>query len=546
MAAKAIGRKEISKHVREPVHVHVTQGTETISQKAGKAPRTVYRLIHPIVFQRDSHADSIVIQKDALRLHVEFFPLIYDALATDKVAPAAKLASMGGFAHVTMDAPRTIHRLRVADAIVNANTDHVDLHRVDGTTPAKDATTSAAISSGDYFYVPTDPDFVTSEFAANGKADGVTIAMDKNSLFMVEVRSYPSAPRIGLSKKGDEDTVTFFSIPPDDPLTRDKFAAALDLMIKSWPKPLPLTFEISLIFESDAPCTVTIQEFVTKHHQVIESFLVGTERKTDKQTLRFAAGKSTTQTLDLGLPSGAKVASASLKTVQSLGKDKFTSAGTGASADLSQKDGICLNADRGAAQLFQLTEPATLTGLALGLLALEDKTHLALELREDHNGQPTGRKAAEGAAGLGIADSRDWITFQFKEPAALVPGSYWLVVKAGKGSAVWLADSGDPAVFAMARDDPKEPLKLRGQIKGLRALYRAISRDEPSQGGGVAQSINATLAGVSLTPIATKDSVTYDLKPALDAHPGAGSVISFTSGLPGFATVYPPHIEYEM
>jgi hypothetical protein len=259
-----------------------------------------------------------------------------------------------------------------------------------------------------------------------------------------------------------------------------------------------------------------------------------------KRVLRFPADRAGQARVAVSLPAGAVVSKAALSTQESLRGDRPDDAGAASTA--TGRSGVHVSGDDTAAVSVTVDQALTATGLALPLLGLTSGTQVSVQLRADDHGAPAGKALATATAALSSPGAVEWSTVYF-DPVVLGSDPVWIVLRAAKGEAVWLAASSpDGLRVVRTRDDGG---LTESVLPGLQPLFQLLSRS-----GSVADAPATTLqlAGKTLVAARDGDKSSYDLAAALQAVAAAGDAVplTFTSTAAGTITVYPPHVEYEI
>ena len=405
-----------------------------------------------------------------------------------------------------------------------------------------------------------------------------------NHLAGLTMRSYPSAPRLGLAAPTDlagpnalGAPIFFSRLDGEIGKAGDANAGQIDagkalaealqqhvdtffaqLLAKTPAGEIPVpppTLTVALVLESDAPCQLQIDEFVVAYQLLRRNF----PDRAEKKVLRFTGAAAETQTVKLSLPKQATVNQATLTVAANFGAAKVA---TGASGNgflpdtLAQTTGIHLGLERWAAQPFTPAQAITARGLVVGLLALTADAQLALELYEDWQGQPAGKKLLATTLALGQGGERLWKTVTLTEDLLLATQPYWLLLKAVRGAALWLAQAGEPPVQMLSQANNRwQSLSVLTNTQGLVHLFSPVAAK--------AQSVPFVLTVGSTTvtsnpkpnpqPDDDDDRQTFDLTAALNTalstSPMSGLVdlsLAFTTTLAGLVTVYPPVVEYSV
>lgn len=207
------------------------------------------------------------------------------------------------------------------------------------------------------------------------------------------------------------------------------------------------------MLESDAPCQLVIDEFAVGYQLVRRTF----PDRTEKQILRFAGDAVATQQVKLHLPKTAVVTQATLTIATKLQKEGLTAsiAANGLPPEsLAQATGVHLGVARWVAQPLTPAQALPTSGVVIGLLTLTANTQLALELYEDWQGQP-GKRLATATVMLAQGGPRLWQTVRFAESVLLFAQPYWLLLKATRGAALWLAKEGTPALQMITQENQR-------------------------------------------------------------------------------------------
>lgn len=572
----------------------------------GEASQRLFRQVLYVRFVLDGNADGLMLVPAQTKLRGRFLPYEYDAKAVPNPALAAQIKTVGNALLVELDAPRQLRAVRLSNALAPGASSKVTVHRVDGEHVVEEATTEAGWHNA---FATLAVDLINQPFnraqplraVAGGVTDSTnsqvqqlarainvaTLAADftdvrfglrlrnsptaltPNLLGELTVRSYPSAPRLGLADPQTLMTPTFFlrlagEIGKDGDANAGQvdagallagalqqyvdafFAQLLEVATPNAPQ-LPDQLAVALVLESDAPCQLHLDEFVIGYQLVRRNF----PDYAEKQLLRFAGTVVETQSINLRLPATATVTQATLTVAAKLGATGFADQSTGAVLQpdaLTQTTGIHLGLERWAAQPLTPAQALTVSGVLVGLLALTPNTQVALELYEDWQGQPAGKKLTSVTLSLGQSGQRRWQMVDFPEPLLLFAQPYWLLLKAVRGAALWLAQPGALSVQMLTQENQRwQALSVIANTQGLVHLLSPAghgSQDVPF-------ALNVNGVAVVTPPVITGDRQAYDLTTALNTAltaSGATEVdditLSFITGLAGVLTVYPPQLAY--
>jgi hypothetical protein len=266
----------------------------------------------------------------------------------------------------------------------------------------------------------------------------------------------------------------------------------------------------------------------------------------ENRVLRFAGNRAETRELAIRLPAGATVVEATLETIESIGTDRPTAGGGTTVGQAPTDSGVRLDPETTVAARTELDATLAATGLGLLLVPTTEKAELLAELREDHSGEPKGRKLAETTVVVEGLGSRTWATARFAAPIALQAQTHWVVLAARSGGAVWLAEPAGGEVHVLERSGEAP----RDTIRGVVPIHRILSRSNEL----VAEpAVAVTIAGEPATTTADDESRTYGLTAALNAYlanqGGSGIVsipLTIATASEGSVSVNPPQVVYDL
>jgi hypothetical protein len=333
-------------------------------------------------------------------------------------------------------------------------------------------------------------------------------------------------------------------------------------MLGSLIPPLAASADLRLTFESATPCRFVISSFALDYALVRETFPAQSDgSRAPKQVLRFPPGTTSRRALDIELPRAATIDAATLRAVLSLRDDRLLPAVAESTPPLQSAPGsphgVMLEPLHTVAQPVRLAQAVTVCGVTLAVLTLAPSTRLWVEVDQDWQGQPAGRKVAEGSVELGAAGLRTWANVTFGAPAVLTTQQHWLMVGVSSGAALWLLLPDESSLCIFERDVRGEPTP-HSAVVGYQALYRYFSRTAPPADAPAAQIEPGCVVSVADVTVDADDpavdSRAYDLSGALAtflaAQPSTPSTVrvplAFTSSASGLATVYPPTIQYQL
>lgn len=581
--------------------------TWLLDSAVGEPPQQRFRQVLYLRFTLDGLADGVRLVPEQTHCRGRFDSYSYNAKTIANPALAAVTKPTDQAVLVALAAPRQLTALQLVNSFIPGLNSKVTVHRVDGDQVVEEPTVEAAFGAPFDLFVREGVAVQTRAFASTratapdgnqiNDTSGVvrtvagfntaTLATDftdarfglrlsnRSTLLTpahlagVMVRSYPSAPRLGLAAATSLNTPTFFlrldgEIGKDGDANAGQFdagaalAAALQSEIDRFftqlfadatagSEPLlPTELVVALVLESDAPCQLVIDEFVVGYHLAQRAF----PDRAEKLILRFAGDAVTTQQVKFLLPKNAIVTQATLTIAAKLQKAGLitSAAANGALDSLSQATGVHLGLERWAAQPLIPAQAVAASGVLIGLLALTANTQIALELYEDWQGQP-GPKMAATTFSLTDSGQRLWQTVRFTEPVLLFTQPYWLLLKATRGAALWLAKEGPLALQMMTQEKQRwQTVNVIAHTQGLVHLLSPVVADKQ----GVPLVLNIDGVPITTPPVTPGDRQRHDFTTALNAALAAGAATSahtltltFTTGQAGLLTVYPPEVLYE-
>lgn len=596
----------------EVTRVSMTVGGERVSGAqtwlldgvVGEGTQRVFRQVLYLRFGLDGYADAIRIVPAQTQVRGRFLAYDYDAKSVANPALAAQLSNADNAVVVQLDAPRQLRTVRLSNTLAPGASSKVTVHRVDGNQVVEEATAEAgwnsvfatadlvniqvnralplrAVASGTTAMTNNQTpklsqgsnvaafatDFTDARFALRLRNSPITLMA--NHLTGLTMRSYPSAPRLGLAEPQALTAPSFFlrltgEIGKDGDANAGQvdagallagalqqavdtfFAQRLDTATTN-PPLLPSHFDVALVLESDAPCQLQLDEFRVGYELVRRNFADYAE----KRVLRFAGTAVETQRISIPLPGSATVTQATLTVATKLTPAELSDQAmdTVLQGDaLTQTTGIHLGLARWAAQPVTPRQALTASGVMLALVGLTPNAQVTLELYADWQGQPAGEKLTAVTFSLAQSGQRRWQTVSFPEPVLLFAQPYWLLLKAVRGAALWLAQTGTPAVQMVIQETQRwQPLNVIANTQGLLHWLTPVSAAQ--QAPFLALHIAET--PVLIPPVATDDRQTYELTAALNgalANKGTTALVdlplAITTGAAGLLTLYPPVITY--
>ena len=139
---------------------------------------------------------------------------------------------------------------------------------------------------------------------------------------------------------------------------------------------------------------------------------------------------------------------------------------------LDQQQGAYLDIERWVAQQIVPSQARTVSGISLGILAIVADTELLIELHEDWQDQPSGKKLVLGTIRLDRAGRPAWVLQLFPHAVVLATQPYWLLIKATRGQAIWLLSQGNDRPAFWRKRLGTGTWRVIHNFAGLEALRR--------------------------------------------------------------------------
>ncbi len=431
---------------------------------------------------------------------------------------------------------------------------------------------------------PFGVDFTDAQFVLKLKdPQGTTLELKPEDITEIKIRSYPTGPRLGIvfpadpiqgspidpsnaiffwqtagemgtsvpTELGDVDAGEALGIELERGIAR-LLEQRLELLPEQVSAENPLNFEIGLILESDTPCTFNTTAFGISYLYAQESFTNGQE----KQILRFDGTKASSKQISVQLPTGAVVTSAILETTESFNGPHGPLENDSPElfkATVGQEVGIHVTDTHWVAQCITHPEMRSIHGMALGLLPMHTVNKLQVEIQEDIQGQPSGRKLLRENFALDQPGSQNWAMLWFKKAIVLSTRPHWILLTAVEGQALWLTHESSTQICMVEKSEDPIPGTKLSTFKNIGGLHHLFSspNNRPSDLPKASLSIGDQILAPTTLP---SNAHEYDLRSPLNAYLENSQKTSvpmeipldFSATMPGMITIYPPRIEYDV
>ena len=535
-------------------------GPRPIGSSVGEPPLQFFRLVLYVSLPTGGPTDRIFLDTtDAPPVLSATFQR--SDLDLEPPLPTEGLSGSNNTVLVTLETPRQVQRVDLT-GIPNGNT--LEFYRLDGRVLSGEPTVTVQIQNGSA-QLAQDANFVDRRFALRRQNGG---ALTPSNISRIQLRSFPTGPRLGLATVAEPLAPIFFWQMPgeirDGPFSVNagtEFATALEQFLSGLEAPLPQDpIQLVLVAESDAPCQLTLTNFEITYYLVKTSFPIpaGDSSPPNKQVLRFQGDLIRAQSISLELPNDAQVLSATLEISESLRVDRLTSSGSGPTLDaaLPEELGIYLSSDRWAAKVVTPPQAIEVNGIALGLVAIADQTELRVELQADFQGLPSGRTLAAGLFHPTPIGQAGWHRLLFTAPIILPSQPHWILVSTARGAAVWLvqAQSNIPTRVLERFEQTNTWLEI-SIFEDREVLHQFFSPTQASSVETGASPIILTIDNRSVPSTVSPEpnrqgirvfQLTDALAQYLSNQTSSSIPLSFVSTIPGIITIYPPYIEYDL
>ncbi len=246
---------------------------------------------------------------------------------------------------------------------------------------------------------------------------------------------------------------------------------------------------LPLLIESDAPCTVVLQ-------QASLEFLLEAELLSAPAQLGFTGGSEQTQPVILQ-PAAAQPVRLHLAASLAL-HDPQTAAEPPPLASGALHTGVQMEAGTQAATLWEADRPYWLVGFAFAWHALSDHVIAQVSLLAEAGGAAAGEALIEARLEAN-ATGATWLRCQCPQ-TAVQPGRYWLRLRVEDGSGLWLGEAASPAQPMWQQVPPGAGSQ---NALPLRLLHFAL---EPAAADAAQQApLRLALNGVALASTSPRD-----------------------------------------
>lgn len=523
----------------------------------GEPPLLFYRRVFHLSLQLHERAERFIIDPSQTVLRASFQRLDFNAVNPAEPMLKAKLRQAGSTTVVvSLGAPRRATQVSLVAGKGHLPGSLLEIYRLDGEKVADSPTVVAALRNHVAAFDFTDADFAVRLKNPSGHPESLDIA----HIAAIHIQSHPTGPRISLAAPDNLNArVILWQRPGEfrdaavpsggDANMGTALAVELQRLVD---RSDAGNLDAALVVESDAPCKLDIHAFNVSAYFTRQAFA---SAQKDKQVIRFNGERTITQQLTVELPGNAVVKSATLSALESLRPERSGAHGVASASDatLLNKTGIELGTSNWVAQSLTLPEPFIAHGVSLGVMGLSDETELALELQEDWNGQPSGKKLCAGTIKLNRPGQHIWATLLFPNSVAIPPQPHWLMLKTTSGRALWLTKAGAASILRLEKSGDKTAWTQVRLIPNVESMYHLLLQNNDAPANGAQQSHTLAVGNHVVASTGANDKKTFDLAAALNTFlsdkkslPLVSVPLNFTTGLPGSITVYPPRIDFDV
>ncbi len=348
--------------------------------------------------------------------------------------------------------------------------------------------------------------------------------------------SYPSNLKMSL---GSTPAFWFYAGELITEVDTPDFSSQLNDFIKSSPS-LPAKLELNL--HSDTPGDIEMTP------KIELKFRVPAKLKDDIKRIDFAGNEQREVNVEL-------VENNNISQVVSLGLDFQGEFGANRAGEGFETVKEVIGAR--VSSLYTLAQRITLKGscnaqkLSIYMNKLTSEAEVYLEIRGGSDDNPEDSPLVSSSeANLKALKKPSWVDFAFDSPVAFSAESYWVILKAKVGEAIWYADScGDSDTLSYSRDGGVSWNGYVAGAAGIRGFFKLFFMPEPpvvvpAVSITVLKGKNSVLKGAEkqITPTEELQSLSLDI---IEGIPWAGGLTLYlkseTSGWLGLSNLY---IEY--
>lgn len=171
---------------------------------------------------------------------------------------------------------------------------------------------------------------------------------------------------------------------------------------------------------------------------VIDQFVDGSKEK----ALTYSCTGKWVQKEQIELPMDAEVRKATLELSDTFDKNRFAD-GYGPIPEETSYHAVTVSAKYLPAQQIVLGQDIDLTGIDLCLARLSDTARIAIQIRLDNDGEPSGDilRVDEVSLDKSFGEETQWVCVDLPSPFSLTEECYWLVLGVEEGEAQWQAST---------------------------------------------------------------------------------------------------------
>ncbi len=288
----------------------------------------------------------------------------------------------------------------------------------------------------------------------------------------------------------------------------------------------------------------------------------------DEKEVLDAQGASSTLAVLVDVPRTATIRSATVRLEGDLKGDAPANSANGSSSTgampawddpIPDHNALTVDANRAIARRIEPAAAVDASGIALALACTSLSSELTAELREDQDGTPAGRTMASAAVLVDRLDKPAWIHFPFRSPVVVQATSYWIVLRAAAGSALWFAIEQEATTRAGNAAQGWTDSGGFTHIAPLYHLWRRAANGLASAGSGnadLANRLRVTIGNTTVSPVlgqtgrARTVNIALALQQWLTTQPGPVAIVAAPIRVAalgkGSVTVYPPEVEYDV
>lgn len=390
----------------------------------------------------------------------------------------------------------------------------------------------------------------------------------------ISLKSYPTGPRILVGKVGSADGVLVDNDAPlnvwqeageqlEVPLSflseEKQMQSLLSQLQQSCDDyfteaaknndPLPAELYLPLVFESDAPAYLNLDEVDIDYYLVRDHF----DNSDEKESVQFGGKTVEEQLYPISLPVNSVIKKAEVEITANFAGVLTLDSDSQLTDNVNRSTGVRVTPTLQVSRKITPSSATTIDTIAISVLPLSDLVELTIQIVENANNGPNGVVLGQSKVELSAGENikmQQWIVATLDKTILLDAKDYWLQVTTQEGGLMWLGGgtAADVLISALPANGASASARKLNQLGLLYELHF-------SEGGqSIGSALEVTVGGVMAELISAEGSkLTYSFALALEQSLAAEgpvtssgeSALSFSSASAGSITVNQPSIEFE-